>query len=88
MSTITKTYLTGYNALNALLWSLVLTRTLTTFLSTSFDPSAIYPSVGEFTRWTQTIIVLDFVHVLFGGGSVYSYLGLHMHIHTFIVKHN
>ena len=67
MSTITKTYLTGYNALNALLWSLVLTRTLNTFLTTSFDSSAVYPPVGEFTRWVQTIIALDFAHVLFGG---------------------
>ncbi|RPB29770.1 PTPLA-domain-containing protein [Terfezia boudieri ATCC MYA-4762] len=65
MSAITKTYLTGYSTLNALLWSVVLARTLTTLLTT-FDPSAIYPSVGEFTRWAQTVIVLDFAHVLFG----------------------
>ncbi|KAF8430321.1 tyrosine phosphatase-like protein [Tirmania nivea] len=66
MSAATKTYLTAYNALNALLWAVALSRTLRTLLSTSFDPSAVYPAVGEFTRWTQTLIVLDSAHVLFG----------------------
>lgn len=62
----TKTYLLAYNTLNTLLWSTVLYRTLSTLVSTGGDVAAVYPSVGQFVRWTQSLIVLDSLHVLFG----------------------
>ena len=65
---LAKIYLTAYNALNALLWSAVLYRTATTLGVSAgrFDFDAVYPSVGTFTKWTQSLIVLDVIHVLFG----------------------
>ena len=58
-----KAYLTGYNVLNMLLWTVVLLRTLTAVVTT---PGSTHAAVGSFTKWVQSLIVLDVVHVLVG----------------------
>ncbi|KAF8465289.1 tyrosine phosphatase-like protein [Kalaharituber pfeilii] len=60
----TKHYLTAYSAVNAALWGTVFVRAVSALRN--HGPAEVYDNVGEFTKWTQTIIVLDFVHVLFG----------------------
>ncbi|KAI5811041.1 tyrosine phosphatase-like protein [Peziza echinospora] len=65
-SSLTKNYLTIYNSVNAALWATILVRTISILVKTNGDVEAIYPAVGELTRWTQSIIALDFIHVLLG----------------------
>lgn len=67
MSTATRLYLTAYNALNAALWGTILLRTVRTLLSSG--PHDVYARVGDFTIWTQTLIVLDLIHVAVGAFS-------------------
>jgi very-long-chain (3R)-3-hydroxyacyl-CoA dehydratase len=64
-STPTKAnYLTAYNTVSALLWSTVLFRTLSTALTTS--PNQVYPAIGTYVRWTQTLAALEVAHSVFG----------------------
>lgn len=64
MSPLKRTYLVGYNALSAALWSVVLVRTAQTLYSQG--PAAVYPTIGEWTKWTQTLAGLEIVHSLLG----------------------
>lgn len=59
-----RTYLVGFNALSAALWSVVLVRTVQTLLSQGHD--AVYPTVGEWTKWTQTLAGLEIIHSVLG----------------------
>ncbi|KAH6654466.1 tyrosine phosphatase-like protein [Truncatella angustata] len=57
-------YLILYNALSAVLWATVLGRTLgTNFIR---GPEFVYISTGNFVLWTQTLMILDVLHGLFG----------------------
>lgn len=64
MSSLKRTYLISYNALSAALWSVVLVRTAQTFATAG--PEAVYPAVGEWTKWTQTLAGLEIVHSVLG----------------------
>lgn len=64
MSPLKRTYLVGYNALSAALWSVVLVRTIQTL--SSQGPEAVYPTVGEWTKWTQTLAGLEIIHSVLG----------------------
>ena len=57
-------YLVAYNTISALLWLGVTGRTL--ILLPSVGPQNVYPRVGTFVKWTQTLAVLEIVHILFG----------------------
>ncbi|ROW14445.1 hypothetical protein VPNG_03867 [Cytospora leucostoma] len=59
-----RAYLVAYNALSAVLWSVVLVRTVQALYTGG--PKAVYPAVGEWTKWTQTLAALEIVHSLLG----------------------
>lgn len=64
MPALKRTYLVAFNALSAALWSVVLVRTAQTLASTG--PEAVYPAVGEWTKWTQTLAGLEIAHSVLG----------------------
>lgn len=68
MSAPKRAYLVAYNALSALLWSVVLGRTVATLAANGLEtgPALVYPAVGEWTKWTQTLAALEIVHSLLG----------------------
>ncbi|KAI3398259.1 hypothetical protein diail_9597 [Diaporthe ilicicola] len=68
MSSQKRAYLVAYNAISALLWSVVLGRTLSTLTAHGLEQgtSLVYPAVGEWTRWTQTLAALEIVHSVLG----------------------
>lgn len=68
MSAPKRAYLVAYNAISALLWSVVLGRTVATLAANGLEtgPTLVYPAVGEFTKWTQTLAALEIVHSVLG----------------------
>lgn len=68
MSAPKRAYLVAYNALSALLWSVVLGRTVATLAAHGLEtgPALVYPAVGEWTKWTQTLAGLEIVHSVLG----------------------
>lgn len=66
MSVVKRTYLVGYNALSAALWAVVLYRTARVLATTGGRAEAVYPAVGEWTKWTQTLAGLEVVHSVLG----------------------
>ncbi|CAN8097160.1 unnamed protein product [Discula destructiva] len=64
MSGLKRVYLVAYNSVNAALWAIVLVRTVQ--MLTIGGPEAVYPAVGEFTKWTQTLAGLEIVHSVLG----------------------
>jgi very-long-chain (3R)-3-hydroxyacyl-CoA dehydratase len=69
-------YLILYNFASAIAWTVVLGRTLV--LLHLGRPGAVYPSVGEWTKWTQTMAVVEVLHSL---------LGAHTHSHSHSHSH-
>ena len=57
-------YLISYNSISAVLWYIVLWRVLLT--ASTFGYEHVYASVGEFTKWTQTLALLEVVHSVAG----------------------
>lgn len=57
-------YLILYNAISALLWSVVLGRVL--LIAPLHGYRNVFVGVGEFTKWTQTLATLEIVHSLLG----------------------
>jgi very-long-chain (3R)-3-hydroxyacyl-CoA dehydratase len=57
-------YLVFYNTVSALAWLLVLSRTIS--IASSHGTSYVYAGVGELTKWTQTMAVLEIFHSLLG----------------------
>ncbi|SMR46033.1 unnamed protein product [Zymoseptoria tritici ST99CH_1A5] len=57
-------YLILYNALSAVLWAVVLTRTLQTTATKGYKST--YLEVGEWTKWTQTLAGLEVLHAATG----------------------
>jgi very-long-chain (3R)-3-hydroxyacyl-CoA dehydratase len=57
-------YLIAYNTLSACLWSIVLSRTI--LLTCTAGPERIYPTIGDFVKWTQTLAGLEILHSLIG----------------------
>jgi very-long-chain (3R)-3-hydroxyacyl-CoA dehydratase len=63
-SPVKTTYLILYNAISAILWATVLGRTVATNLESG--PAAVHSTTGDFVLWTQTLMILDVFHALFG----------------------
>ncbi|KAK6581541.1 hypothetical protein PZA11_006232 [Diplocarpon coronariae] len=63
-SSFKKQYLILYNFVNAILWLTVLGRVL--LLIPLVGLGRVYPGVGRFTKWTQTLAVLEVVHAATG----------------------
>ncbi|KAB8295871.1 hypothetical protein EYC80_008692 [Monilinia laxa] len=57
-------YLILYNFVSALLWLVVLGRVLLLVPLVGFG--RLYPAVGQFLKWTQTIALLEVVHAAIG----------------------
>lgn len=57
-------YLILYNFVNAILWLTVLGRVLLLVPLVGFGK--VYPGVGRFTKWTQTLALLEVVHAATG----------------------
>ncbi|KAL5335713.1 PTPLA-domain-containing protein [Aspergillus crustosus] len=68
-----KSYLLIYNLVNALLWLRILLTVITLFISTSTEPAStpesVYESLEPWTRWTQTLSVLEILHAATGPSS-------------------
>jgi very-long-chain (3R)-3-hydroxyacyl-CoA dehydratase len=59
-----KSYLVGYNAVSAFLWAAVLTRLV--ILYPLVGPKFVSGGLADFTRWVQTLALLEVVHSLIG----------------------
>lgn len=57
-------YLILYNSVSALLWSVVLGRTV--LILTLHGYQAVYLGTGQFTKWTQTLAALEVLHAAIG----------------------
>ncbi|KAF3013780.1 hypothetical protein E8E14_010434 [Neopestalotiopsis sp. 37M] len=57
-------YLILYNAVSAVLWATVLGRTVGTNILRG--PGFVHFTTGEFVLWTQTLMIMDVLHALFG----------------------
>lgn len=62
------TYLILYNFLSAILWTVVLGRTVAVCVTRG--PAFVVFSVGEWTRWTQTLAGMEVLHSLFGASPI------------------
>ena len=60
----TRRYLIFYNLISALLWIAVLGRVVLLVPLVGFQN--VYGGVGEFTKWTQTVAVMEILHSAFG----------------------
>ncbi|KAI0603562.1 tyrosine phosphatase-like protein [Biscogniauxia sp. FL1348] len=63
-SPVKNAYLILYNAVSAGLWAVVLGRVIATNLTQGHE--AVYPAVGQFCKWTQTLAGMEVLHSLFG----------------------
>lgn len=59
-----KAYLILYNSLSAAAWSLVLGRTLSTWMEQGFQ--SVYAEAGQLTRLVQSMALLEVLHSMFG----------------------
>jgi len=57
-------YLVAYNTISAVLWGVVLGRCLLLVLLAGTEN--VYGGVGNFTKWTQTLAVLEIFHAVVG----------------------
>lgn len=57
-------YLVGYNLLCAVLWTAVLGRVIILVPLVGFQN--VHGGVGKFTKWTQTLALLEVVHSALG----------------------
>ncbi|XXG96763.1 hypothetical protein Hte_003054 [Hypoxylon texense] len=57
-------YLILYNAASAILWLTVLGRVVGA--NVTKGPQLVYPTTGEFCKWTQTLAGMEILHSLFG----------------------
>lgn len=57
-------YLICYNCVSALLWSVVLGRTLV--IAGIHGPNQVYLGTGQWTKWTQTLAGLEILHAAIG----------------------
>lgn len=59
-------YLVLYNAVSSVFWGIVLFRTASTLVKSGANYKAVYPAVGEWTKWLQTLALAEVGHALFG----------------------
>jgi len=57
-------YLIAYNAVSAVLWAGVLGRTI--LLLPLVGPTHVHEALGDYTKWVQTLAVLEIVHIVLG----------------------
>lgn len=57
-------YLVFYNLISAVLWLAILGRTALLVPLVGFEN--VHGGVGEFTKWTQTLALLEIVHSALG----------------------
>ena len=67
-------YLILYNLFSAVAWGTVLWRTVA--INAQSGPYAVFPGIGEWTRWTQTVAGLEILHSLLGMATPLSQLNL------------
>ena len=72
---VAKEYLTAYNSISALLWLSVLGRVVVILPVTGVE--SVYEAAGDFTKWTQTVAVLEILHSAFGA-FLYLYHGMEL----------
>lgn len=65
-------YLILYNFVSTLLWLVVLGRVLVLVPLVGFG--RVYPGVGQFVKFTQTLAVMEIMHSLFGTFLLQSFL--------------
>lgn len=61
---VAKEYLTAYNSICTLLWLSVFGRVVVVLPITGVE--SVYEAAGDFTKWTQTVAVLEILHSAFG----------------------
>ncbi|KAL8691391.1 MAG: hypothetical protein Q9224_004187 [Gallowayella concinna] len=61
---VAREYLTAYNSVCALLWLSVFARVVVVLPITGVE--SVYEAAGDFTKWTQTVAVLEILHSAFG----------------------
>ncbi|KAL8811269.1 MAG: hypothetical protein Q9200_001929 [Gallowayella weberi] len=61
---VAREYLTAYNSVCALLWLSVFGRVIVILPITGVE--SVYEAAGDFTKWTQTVAVLEILHSAFG----------------------
>lgn len=57
-------YLILYNFVSAILWTIILGRVLILIPIVGFG--GVYDGVGQFTKWTQTLALMEVVHSAVG----------------------
>ncbi|RDA89829.1 hypothetical protein CP533_6951 [Ophiocordyceps camponoti-saundersi (nom. inval.)] len=57
-------YLIIYNVSSAIAWSIVLVSVVKTYAVHGAE--SVYPAIGNWTRWTQTLAALEVLHSLLG----------------------
>jgi len=57
-------YLVLYNAVSTILWATILGRVL--LVANVHGTKMVFPAVGEFAKWTQTLALLEVVHAAVG----------------------
>ncbi|GKZ75730.1 hypothetical protein AnigIFM56816_000389 [Aspergillus niger] len=66
MSSLRTTYLVTYNSINALLWLYIFSSIV---VSPFQSPQTTYSTLEPWTRWTQTIAILEILHASLGKSS-------------------
>lgn len=66
-SDVAKEYLSAYNSVCALLWLSIFGRVVLLVPITGFE--SVYEGAGDFTKWTQTVAILEILHSAFGAYS-------------------
>jgi very-long-chain (3R)-3-hydroxyacyl-CoA dehydratase len=67
-------YLVLYNVVSCFLWFVVLART--GLVLVLLGPQNVYPAVGDFVKWTQSLALLEILHAATGKDGILSRLYL------------
>lgn len=78
MPSLRTTYLVTYNTINALLWLYIFSSII---LSPFQSPQTTYATLEPWTRWTQTIAILEILHAALGKPSPYHHIPNPYNIH-------
>lgn len=65
---LTRSYLWAYNTICAIFWLRIFLSTITTLTSPTI--AAVHASLEPWTRWTQTLAVLEILHAATGTGHL------------------
>ena len=57
-------YLIAYNLISAILWSIVMGKVA--LIASTQGTNKVYAAAGEYTKWVQTLAVLEILHSLLG----------------------